>query len=163
MSRLLLTSFTALSILSLAACSSTGGIGGMSQSETLGTGAGAAAGGLIGNVAGGGVLGTVLGAAAGGVIGNRLANALSDDAQQSAAEAAVKAAQGRTGERFSWKKTDALFRTTSSGWASATAEPFRDKAGRNCRTIHQSATSKDGRTAEDNVTLCQGPSGWGPA
>lgn len=133
----------------------------MSQSQTLGTGAGAVAGGLAGYVISGGPVGTLLGAAAGGVIGNRLGNYLEGDAQQAAAQAAARAAEVPTGQRVTWQKSGAYFQTAANGWASPTDEAFRDSSGRTCRHIRETAT-KDGSTQEDTITLCRGSAGWVP-
>jgi len=160
------TGFAVVALLGLSACETSsggsGGIGGMTQSQTLGTGAGAAAGGVAGYFISGSPIGAVVGAAAGGLIGNRLANYLSDDAHEVAADAAVRAASVPTGQHVTWQKTDAFFQPEWTGWASPTNEPFQDGRGRNCRNIRLSAT-KDGNTQQDNITLCQGSSGWAPA
>jgi len=162
MSRLPILSLALVGLMTLAACdTSSGGVGGMSQSQTIGTGAGAAAGGLAGYLISGGPAGTLIGAAAGGLIGNRLGNYLEGDEQQAAAEAAARAAEVPTGEHVTWKKSGAYFQTAANGWASPTGEVFRDGSGRTCRHIHQSAT-KDGKTQEDTITLCKGSSGWVP-
>jgi surface antigen len=110
----------------------------------------------------GGPVGTLIGVAAGGLIGNRMANFLEGDAQQTAAETAARAAEVPTGQVITWKKSDALFQTAATGWASPTAAPFRDQSGRTCRVIRESAT-RDGQTREDRVTLCRAASGWVPA
>lgn len=155
MSRLPIVSLVLSALVTLAACdTSSGGLGGMSQSQTIGTGAGAAAGGLAGYLITGGPVGTLLGAAAGGVIGNRLGNYLEGDAQQAAAQAAARAAEVPTGQRVTWQKTGATFQTAANGWASPTGEAFRDSSGRTCRHIHESATS-GGSTQQDTVTLCR--------
>jgi surface antigen len=164
MSRLPIASLALGALVTLAACDTSsgfGGIGGMSQSQTIGTGAGAAAGGLAGYLISGGPAGTLLGAAAGGVIGNRLGNYLEGDAQQTAAQAAARAAEVPTGQRVTWQKTGAYFQTAAHGWASPTDEAFRDSSGRTCRHIHESATSS-GSIQEDTVTLCKGSTGWAP-
>jgi len=144
-------------VLALAACESSGGLGGMSQGETLGTAGGAIAGGLAGYAISGGPVGVVIGAAAGGLIGNRLGNWLDSDAQQAAAEAAARAAE--SGERVTWSRTGAAFQTVEEGWARPAGRSYRSHDGRTCREIHQSAT-KDGETVEDSVTLCRGSAGW---
>jgi osmotically inducible lipoprotein OsmB len=89
MSRLPISALALLGLMTLAACDTSsggsGGIGGMSQSQTVGTGAGAAAGGMAGYLISGGPAGALIGAAAGGLIGNRLGNYLEGDEQQAAA------------------------------------------------------------------------------
>jgi len=165
MSRLPIVGFALGALMALAACDTSsggsGGIGGMSQSQTLGTGAGAAAGGLAGYLITGGPVATVIGAAAGAVIGNRLGNYLEGDEQQAAAHAAARAAEVPTGQRVTWQKTGTYFQTAGNGWASPTGEAYRDSSGRTCRHIRQSAT-KDGNTLEDTITLCKGSEGWVP-
>ena len=146
--------------LALAACESTGGIGGMSQSQTLGTAGGAVVGGLAGYAISGGAVGTLLGAAAGGVVGNRLGNWLEGNADQAAAVAAAKAAE--TGERVTWQKTGTTFQASQEGWAVPAGASYTAADGRTCRAIRQSATQA-GQTKEDTVTLCKGAAGWGPA
>ena len=146
--------------LALAACESSGGIGGMSQSQTIGTAGGAVAGGLAGYAISGGAVGALIGAAAGGVIGNRLGNWLEGDAQQAAAHAAARSAE--SGERVTWKKTGVTFQTIQEGWASPAGAPYTAAGGRTCRAIRQSATQGN-ETREDTVTLCKGASGWVPA
>lgn len=163
MSVLRLTTVAICATLVLGACSSDGsGIGGMSESQTVGTGAGAAAGALAGYLITGGTTGTLIGAAAGALIGNRIGNHLEGDETKAAAHAAARAAEVPTDERVTWKKTGTLFGTTANGWASPTAASFTDNSGRTCREIHQWA-EKDGKTYEDDVTLCRDPSGWVPA
>lgn len=149
--------------LALSACSSdNGGPMGMDSNQTLGTGAGAAAGGVAGYVITGGPVGTIVGVAAGALIGNRLANFLEGDAQSAAAQAAARAAELPTGEKVTWKKTDALFQTAGSGWAAATGAAYRDSSGRSCRFVRESATN-GGHTTQDTVKLCKGSAGWVPA
>lgn len=163
MSRLPIFALIFGALIALSACdTSSGGLGGMSQSQTLGTGAGAVAGGLTGYLITGGPTGTLIGAAAGALVGNRLGNYLEGDEQEAAAQAAARAAEVPTGQRVTWEKTGTYFQTAANGWASPTGEAFRDQNGRLCRQIHESAT-KSGRTQEDTITLCQGPSGWVPA
>jgi len=149
-----------LGALSLAACESSGGIGGMSQGQTIGTAGGAVAGGLAGYAISGGAVGALIGAAAGGLIGNRLGNWLEGDAQQAAAHAAARSAE--SGERVAWQKTGVTFQTTQEGWASPAGAPYTASDGRTCRAIRQSATQGN-ETREDTVTLCKGASGWVPA
>lgn len=146
--------------LMLAACGTSGGIGGMSSGQTVGTAGGAVAGGLAGYALSGGAVGVLIGAAAGGLIGNRLGNWLEGDAQQAAAQAAARSAE--SGERVTWKKTGATFQTIQEGWASPTGAAYQTRDGRTCRTIRQSATQGD-ETREDRVTLCDGATGWVPA
>jgi osmotically inducible lipoprotein OsmB len=149
--------------LALSACSSdNGGLMGMDSNQTLGTGAGAAAGGVAGYLITGGPVGTIVGVAAGALIGNRLSNFLEGDAQSAAAQAAARAAELPTGEKVTWKKSDALFQTAGSGWAAATGATFQDSGGRSCRFVRESAT-KDDQTTQDTVKLCKGPTGWVPA
>jgi len=147
--------------LTLSACESNG-IGGMSESQTIGTGAGAAAGALAGYLITGGTTGTLIGAAAGALIGNRIGNHLEGDETKAAAHAAARAAEVPTGERVTWKKTGTFFGTSASGWASPTAAAYTDNSGRSCRNIHQEA-EKDGKSYADDVTLCKEPAGWVPA
>jgi osmotically inducible lipoprotein OsmB len=165
MSRLPISALALLGLMTLAACDTSsggsGGIGGMSQSQTVGTGAGAAAGGMAGYLISGGPAGALIGAAAGGLIGNRLGNYLEGDEQQAAAHAAARAAEVPTGERVTWKKSGAYFQTAANGWASPTGAEFRDGKGRTCRHIRQSAT-KNGNTQEDTITLCKEAAGWVP-
>jgi osmotically inducible lipoprotein OsmB len=161
MRRVHIASIAVAALLALGACEG-GGLGGMTQSQTIGTGAGAAAGGLAGYAISGGTVGTLIGAAAGGLIGNRLANHLEGDAQEAAAQAAARAAEVPTGERVTWERTGATFQTEAYGWATPTGAPFQASDGATCRRIHQSATH-DGATEEDVVTLCQRASGWVPA
>ena len=160
------TGLAVVALLGLSACATSSdgssGIGGMTQSQTLGTGAGAAAGGVAGYFITGGPVGAIVGAAAGGLIGNRLANYLSEDAQEIAADAAIRAATVPTGQHITWQKTNAFFQPEWTGWASPTNEPFQDSGGRTCRNIRLSAT-KDGSTQQDTITLCRGSSGWRPA
>ena len=146
--------------LMLAACETSGGIGGMSRGETIGTAGGAVAGGLAGYALSGGAVGALIGAAAGGLIGNRLGNWLEGDAQQAAAVAAARSAE--SGERVTWRKTGATFQTTQEGWASPAGGAYAARDGRTCRAIHQSATQGN-ETRDDTVTLCRGTAGWGPA
>ena len=145
--------------LALTACSNdNGGLFGMDSSQTVGTGAGAAAGGAAGYLITGGPVGTVIGVGAGALIGNRLSNFLEGDAQA----AAARAAELPTGEKVTWKKTDALFQTAGSGWAAATGAAFQDSGARTCRFVRESATKGD-KTSEDTMKLCKGPTGWVPA
>jgi len=147
--------------LSLGACETTGGgLGGLSQGQTIGTAGGAIAGGLAGYAISGGTTGALIGAAAGGLIGNRLGNMLEGDAQQAAAQAAARSAE--SGERVTWRRTNVAFQTTQEGWASPAGPAYTAPGGRMCRAIRQSATHNN-QTIEDTVTLCRGPSGWGPA
>ena len=146
--------------LALAGCETTGGVGGMSREQTIGTAGGAVVGGLAGYAISGGAVGTLIGAAAGGVIGNRLANWLEGDADQAAAMAAARAAE--SGEKVSWRRTDATFQTVQEGSASPAGAVYAATDGRTCRPIRQSAT-QGGQTTEETVTLCKGASGWGPA
>lgn len=146
--------------LTLAACETSGGIGGMSRGETVGTAGGAVAGGLTGYALSGGPVGVLIGAAAGGLIGNRLGNWLEGDAQQAAAVAAARSAE--PGERVTWRRTGATFQTTEEGWASPAEAAYTARDGRTCRAIRQSATQGN-ETTEDTVTLCKGATGWGPA
>jgi len=166
MRHLPIAGFALAALLGLSACeSSSGGSGGgagMTQSQIIGTGAGAAVGGVAGYLITKDPIGAVVGAAAGGLIGNRLANYVSDDAHELAADAAVRAASVPTGQRVTWQKTNAFFQPEWTGWASPTNEPFQDSGGRTCRNIRLSAT-KDGNTQQDTITLCRGSSGWMPA
>lgn len=163
MSKLRLVTVALCATLALGACNSNGGgIGGMSESQTMGTGGGAAAGALAGYLITGGTTGTLIGAAAGALVGNRIGNHLEGDETDAAAHAAARAAEVPTGERVTWKKTGTFFGKSASGWASPTADPYSDRNGRTCRKIHQEA-EKDGQTYEDEVTLCEGSSGWAPA
>jgi len=148
--------------LGLSACGENGGVLGMDSNQTLGTGAGAAAGGLAGYLITGGPVGTIVGVAAGALIGNRLSNFLEGDARTAAGQAAARAAELPTGEKVTWKKTDALFQTAGTGWAASTGAAFQDSGGRTCRFVHQSATKGD-QTTEDTVKLCKGSTGWVPA
>jgi len=158
-----IVSFALAATLALSACSSeNGGLMGMDSNQTLGTGAGAAAGGPAGFMITGGPVGTVVGVAAGALIGNRLSSFLEGDEQTAAAQAAARAAELPTGQKVTWKKTDALSQTAGSGWAESTGTSFQDSSGRSCRFVRQSAT-KGGQTAEDTVKLCKGPTGWVPA
>lgn len=143
--------------LALGACESTGGVGGMSRDQTIGTAGGAVVGGLAGYAISGGPIGTLIGAAAGGLIGNRLGNWLEGDAKQAAAQAAAKSAE--TGERVTWRKTGATFQTAQEGWAAPAAAAYTAADGRTCRQIRQAAT-QGSETREDTVTLCKGASGW---
>ena len=140
-----IVSFALAAALALSACSSengeNGGLMGMDSNQTLGTGAGVAAGALI---------------------GNRLSNFLEGDEQTAAAQAAARAAELPTGQKVTWKKTDVQSRTAGSGWAESTGTSFQDSGGRSCRFVRQSAT-KGGQTMEDTVKLCKGPAGWVPA
>ena len=151
---------TCVAALTLAACETTGGVGGMGRSESIGTAGGAVAGGLAGYAISGGAVGALLGAAAGGLIGNRLGNWLEGDAQQAAAHAAARSAE--SGETVTWKKTGAAFQTTQEGWARPTSAAYRASDGSTCRDIRQSATQGT-ETREDTVTLCKGTAGWAPA
>ena len=56
------------------------------------------------------------------------------------AQAAARAAELPTGQKVTWKKTDALFQTAGSGWAESTGTSFQDSGGRSCRFVRQSAT-----------------------
>jgi surface antigen len=163
MARLCIISLALAAALGLSACEGTsGGVGGMSQGQTIGTGGGAVVGGLAGYLLTKGAAGAVIGAAAGAVIGNRLGNYLEGDDRQAAAKAAARAAEVPTGERVTWEKTGATFQVAARGWASPVAEAYRDTGDRTCRRIHQSAT-RGGETREDTVTLCRGAQGWVPA
>ena len=146
--------------LALGGCESTGGIGGMSSGQTMGTAGGAVVGGLAGYAISGGAVGALIGAAAGGVIGNRLGNFLEGDAVQAAAQAAARSAE--SGEKVAWTKTGATFQTSQEGWAAPAGAAYTASDGRTCRPIRQSATQA-GKTTEDTVTLCKGATGWGPA
>ena len=157
-----LVSLVLAASLALSACSENGGLAGMDSSQTLGTGAGAAAGGLAGFLITGGPVGTIIGVAAGGLIGNRLSNYLEGDEQTAAGQAAARAAEMPTGEKVTWQKTDALFQTAGSGWAASTGGPFKDSSGRTCRFVREVVTKK-GQTTEDTVKLCKGSTGWVPA
>ncbi len=135
------TSIGALALaacLGLSACNSSGGVGEMSQGETAGTG---------------------LGAVGGGLIGNRLSNALDGSDQQAAAQAAARAAESTTGETIPWRKTNAIFQTTASGYAQAQGALFTDASGRTCRYIKETII-KDNQQTSDTVKLCKGPNGW---
>ncbi len=145
--------------LALSACNSSGGVGDMNQSETLGTGAGGVAGGLIGYAISGGPAGTIIGAAAGGLIGNRMANALDGDADSAAGQAAARAAESNEGTTVTWRKTDALFQTEASGTATPKGAFFTDSSGRTCRYVYETAV-QNGKMTQDTVKLCKGPSGW---
>jgi len=146
--------------LGLAGCNSSGGVGDMSQGETIGTGAGAAGGGLIGYAISGSPAGVIIGMAAGGLIGNRLSNAMDGDDQQAAAQAAARAAESTTGEAVTWRKTNAIFQTTGSGYAQAVGPLYTDASGRTCRLIKETFIKEGQQPVVDNVTLCKGPSGW---
>jgi hypothetical protein len=146
--------------LALTACEGSGGIGGMSQSQTIGTAGGAVAGGLAGYAISGGAVGALIGAAAGALVGNRIGNWLEGDGQQAAAHAAARSAE--SGERVTWTKTGATFQTTQQGWASPAGAAYTTSDGRTCRAIRQSAT-QGAETREDTVTLCKGATGWVPA
>jgi osmotically inducible lipoprotein OsmB len=154
MNRMPLTAAALTALLALSACDT--------PNQSLGTGAGAVAGGVAGYLITGGPIGTLIGVAAGGLIGNRMANFLEGDAQQTAAESAARAAEVPTGQVITWKKSDGLFQTVATGWASPTGAPFSDQSGRTCRVIRESAT-RDGQTRDDTITLCRGASGWVPA
>ena len=134
-----IVSFALAATLALSACSSENGS--MDSNQTLGTGAGVAAGALI---------------------GNRLSSFLEGDEQTAAAQAAARAAELPTGQKVTWKKTDALSQTAGSGWAESTGTSFQDSSARSCRFVRQSA-AKGGQTMEDTVKLCKGPTGWVPA
>ena len=58
---------------------------------------------------------TGAGVAAGALIGNRLSNFLEGDEQTAAAQAAARAAELPTGQKVTWKNTDALSQTAGSG------------------------------------------------
>lgn len=147
-------------VLSLGACETSNGVGGMSRDQTIGTAGGAVAGGIAGYMLSGGTTGALIGAAAGGIIGNRLGNWLEGDAKEAAAQAAARSAE--SGEKVTWKKTGATFQTTQEGWASPAGAPYTASDGRTCRSIRVSATQNN-ETREDTVTLCKGPTGWAPA
>ncbi len=156
------TSIGALALaacLGLSACNSSGGVGEMSQGETAGTGLGAVGGGLIGYAIGGSPAGVLIGMAAGGLIGNRLSNALDGSDQQAAAQAAARAAESTAGETIPWRKTNAIFQTTASGYAQAQGALFTDASGRTCRYIKETII-KDNQQTSDTVKLCKGPNGW---
>lgn len=146
--------------LSLAGCAETGGSG-PGQGQLIGTGAGAAVGGVAGFLIGGrSATGAVIGTLVGAVIGNRVGAALDEREQQRMAEASRQAAGARTGERITWASRDEQGRTTASGWVM----PVTDAApaatgGTPCRKMRQSA-EKNGRSTEEEVTLCRGESGW---
>ncbi len=145
--------------LALAGCNQSGGIGQMSSGETVGTGAGAAGGGLLGYAISGGPAGVLIGMAAGGLIGNRVSNALEGNERDAAGQAAARAAESSTGETVTWRKTNALFQTTASGYAQAQGSLFTDASGRTCRYVKEVAV-KNGQQTSDTVRLCKGPSGW---
>jgi osmotically inducible lipoprotein OsmB len=153
MRRLRLSALALAALLGLSACET--------ENQTLGTGAGAVAGGVAGYLITGGPIGTIIGAAAGGVIGNRMANFLEGDSQTAAAEAAARAAQVPTGQIVTWKKSNALFQTVATGWASPVSGPYTDSSGRTCRQIREQAT-RNGQTREDQVRLCNTARGWIP-
>ena len=121
----------------LSACNSSGGVGNMSSGETAGTGLGAA----------------------GGLIGNRLSNALDGNSQEAAGQAAARAAEANTGTTITWRKTNVLFETESSGTATAVGALFTDSSGRTCRYIRETAV-QNAKMTEDTVRLCKGPNGW---
>jgi osmotically inducible lipoprotein OsmB len=145
--------------LGLAACNSSGGIGGMNSDVTLGTGAGAVGGGLIGYAVGGGPAGVLIGAAAGGLIGNRLSNALDGDSGTAAGHAAARAAEASTGEVITWRKTGPFFQTEAQGYATPDGSFFTDASGRTCRYVKETAIVKK-RATTDTVKLCKGSKGW---
>ena len=149
-----------MAALTLAACETSDGIGGMSRGQTIGTAGGAVAGGIAGYALTGGATGAVIGAAAGGLIGNRLGNWLEGDAKQAAAQAAARSAE--SGEKVTWRKTGATFQSVEEGWAAPVGAAYKAADGRTCRSIRQSATL-GGDTREDTVTLCKSDTGWVPA
>lgn len=153
-------------LLALTACENTfnddGGVGGMSRSETIGTGGGAVAGGLAGYLLTDNAAGALIGAAAGGLVGNRIGNYLEGDDETAAAKAAARAAELPADRRVTWERSGATFQTAAKGWASAVGEPYQDDNGRTCRRVHQEVTKGD-TALEDTVILCKGTKGWVPA
>jgi surface antigen len=145
--------------LGVSACNSSGGVGDMSQGQTIGTGAGAVGGGLIGYAISGSPAGVIIGMAAGGLIGNRLSNALDGDAQNAAGQAAARAAESSTGETITWRKTNAIFQTEASGYATAKGALFTDASGRTCRYVEETMVQNNQKTT-DTVKLCKGSNGW---
>ena len=128
----------------------------MGTREEGGTAAGALLGGALGGLAGGrgsrGVIGAVAGAAVGGFIGNRIGAALDEQDRQALAQATRAAATSGKSRQFSSKKTGVRGR--------AQVVSSQQVNGRNCRTIRQEVTLKDGSSLNDTVRACKGPNGW---
>ena len=154
-----------------------GGAGGVLAGRALG-------GGRAGQIVGG--LG---GAVVGGVVGYQIAKMLDErDRNQHAAatEKALETGQGQvwknpeTGSSGSVevvKETPAAETSTTSGAtadqsakpsAGAGASPASSgsssaqatASARQCKTLRQAITLKDGTTREEEVTACKGPNGW---
>jgi surface antigen len=128
----------------------------MGPREGEGTAAGALLGGVIGGLAGGrggrGVAGAIAGAAIGGFIGNRIGAALDEQDRQAMARATRAAAASGGSKQFSNRKTGVR------GRAQVVSSQSVD--GRQCRTIRQEVTLKDGSNVSDTVRACKGPRGW---
>jgi surface antigen len=128
----------------------------MGPQEGAGTAAGALLGGVIGGVAGGrgggGVAGAIAGAAIGGFIGNRIGASLDEQDRQAMARATRAAAASGGSKQFSNRKTGVR------GRAQVVSSQSVD--GRQCRTIRQEVTLKDGSSVNDTVRACKGPRGW---
>jgi surface antigen len=155
--RLRATAIAAVAALSLAACQtggSSGGIGGMNTTETVGTLGGAVAGGLLGSRFGGGAgklattaIGTLLGAYA----GQQLARHFSPADQSRASDAEERAVANN--QTITWNNPQ-------SG-NSGTIQPVRTYQGNNgqtCRDYNHTVVI-DGRTEVARGTACRQPDG----
>jgi surface antigen len=128
----------------------------MGQREGEGTAAGALIGGALGGLAGGrggrGVAGAIAGAAIGGFIGNRIGAALDEQDRQALAAATRATASSGKPRHFSSRRSGTRGRVEVVSSSQVN--------GRECRTIRQQVTLKDGSNLNDTVRACKGPKGW---
>jgi surface antigen len=129
---------------------------------------GAIAGGVLGGVAGtqvgkgkGRILAVLVGAAAGAYIGSKIGERLEERDQKKMSEATKKAAETGKSQSFSnpdtgvQGKAEVVSRSTQ-----AVQSTDKQVTERECQVIKQTVITKDGKEAQENVTLCRGPQGW---
>jgi surface antigen len=107
------------------------------------------------------ILAVIVGAAAGAYVGAKIGQHLEDRDKEKLSQATQKAAA--TGKAQSFTNPDTGVQGKAEVVGSET-QPVRSAdqkvEDRECQVIKQTVTTKDGREAQENVTMCKGPQGW---
>jgi len=149
----------AAATLGLSGCQTTSGMR-SANNEAIGTAGGALVGALLGKAIGGDTEAVVIGGLVGSMIGNRIGAHLDSVEQQRLANAVDEAVEAPVGQRVQWANIDpATNQTTASGWAEPVTDIQRTADGRDCRVVRQ-YVSKSGEAQTQDVTMCNGSSGW---
>jgi outer membrane lipoprotein SlyB len=146
--------------MSLAACESM-------DKKTVGAVTGGVVGAVAGNQVGKGtgrVLATIAGAAVGAYVGAKIGDHLSNRDKEKMSQATAQAAETNQAQSFTGENSGVVGKAEVVGTETRPVQVAGQKTeDRECKTIKQTVTTKDGQPVTEDVITCKGPNGWEPA